>query len=246
MGFVDDTRKFNNQNTIATSLEENVIMDVKKWQTVSNIVAGKLNLEKCGSYIITWKYDKKGKLVMDDTTEYNLEIPDINGAIKRIKSLKSSEAYKYLGVTTAPNENRNDTRKVIQKICHTFKVALYKARITHEEAYLALHIFFLPKITYQLPCYYMSENEMTNMQKIYEPMVISKMGYNCKWERSLRYGTHGIGSIQIPNLYLEQTIQQVMFLMKALNNKDMANLMDNVLDTYQFQLGIGNDMFQED
>lgn len=30
MGFVDDTRKFNNQNSIATSLEENVIMDVKK------------------------------------------------------------------------------------------------------------------------------------------------------------------------------------------------------------------------
>lgn len=138
---------------------------------------------------------------MYDTTEYNLQIPDTNGAIKRIKLLKSSEAYKYLGVTTAPNGNRNDTRNVIQKICHKFKVVLYKARITHEEAYLALHIFFLPKITYQLPCYYLTENEMTNIQKIYEPTVISKMSYNCKWERSLWYGTHEIGSIQIPNLY---------------------------------------------
>ena len=92
LGFVDDTRKFNNQNTVGTTLEENVVLDLLQWKKVSSIVAGKLNLKKCGSYILTWKYDNKGNLIMDTTTDYSIQMPVENNKATNIKLIKSSRS----------------------------------------------------------------------------------------------------------------------------------------------------------
>ena len=75
LGFVDDTRKFNNQNTHGDTMEDNIIHDLQQWEKISHVIAGKLNLSKCGCYIIKWHYNKKGNYVMDTTTKYDIQMP---------------------------------------------------------------------------------------------------------------------------------------------------------------------------
>ena len=244
IGFVDDTRKFNNQNTRADTLEDNVILDLQQWKKSTSLIAGKLNLTKCASYILTWEYNKKGYLQMNTNIEHGIKIQDDDGTIKTIPSLSANEAYQYLGITTAPNGNRIDAKKRIHTLCSQFRMSMFRAPITHEEAYIALNVFFMPKITYQLPCYYLHQNEMGNMQKIIEPVTISKIGFNNRWEKALRYGNHDMGSLMIPHLHLEQTIQKLQFLIRAMKNAKTTQLINNVLDIYQLQLGVAHDIFK--
>ena len=68
------------------------------------------------------------------------------------------------------------------------------------------------------------------------------MGFNCKWERSLRCGNHALGSLQVPHLYLEQTIQQISFMTRMLHNPDTQKIMENILDVYQLHIGLENDI----
>ena len=82
---------------------------------------------------------------IDTTTEYEIMMPNQDCIETRIKSLHRGEAYKYIGITTALNRNRTDSQKSLQKICSTFKVALHKAKITHEETSITLNVVFFQK-----------------------------------------------------------------------------------------------------
>ena len=84
---------------------------------------------------------------------------------QHIKRYDIKDAHKYLGITTAPNGNKTDTINALTKICTTFAHNLSYATITADEAYLALTTRFLPKIRYQLPCYYLSQSDMRKSPK---------------------------------------------------------------------------------
>ena len=120
LGFVDDTRKFNNINTKG-SITENVSFDLMKWKKMSQIIAGKLNIEKCGYYTLQWEYNKKGCLAMMNTDNEDVYIQDETTNTRQIvKKFKNNQAYKYLGITTAPDWNTYDSKASITKICQQF------------------------------------------------------------------------------------------------------------------------------
>ena len=186
LAFVDDTRKFNNNNNKHPQVHENILDDLKTWQRMSNIIAGKLNISKCGYYILQWHYNQQGymEMINSDKSEISLH-SDANNTTQAIKRYNISDAYKYLGITTAPNGNKQKTIQVLTKICSSFAYDLSRANLTPDEAHLAMTSRFLPKILYQLPCYYLSQHEMQSLQKIYEKPLIQKLGYNHTWPKAL-------------------------------------------------------------
>ena len=103
---------------------------------------------------------------------------------------------------------------------------------------------FLPKIRYQLPCYYLSQTDIDKLQKIYETSLLQKIGFNHIWPKDLRYGNHNIGSLRIPNLYLEQFLHQLDILLRMLHNNATKTCMNNVINTYHLQYGGEQDPLQ--
>ena len=85
---------------------------------------------------------------------------------------------------------------------------------------------------------------MQSLQKIYEKPLIQKLGYNHTWPKALCYGHHSLGRIRIPNLYLEQFLQQLNILLRLIKNKDTKNLINNIINTYQLQVGSEYDPLQ--
>ena len=88
---------------------------------MSQMIAGKLNIEKCGYYTLQWEYNKKGCLVMMNTDNEEVYIhDDTTNTRKIVKKNKNNQAYKYLGITTAPDGNTHDSKESITKICQHF------------------------------------------------------------------------------------------------------------------------------
>ena len=85
---------------------------------------------------------------------------------------------------------------------------------------------------------------MDKLQKIYESSLLQKLGFNHTWPKDLRYGNHNIGSLRIPNLYLEQFLHQLDILLRMLHNNATKTLMNNVINTYHLQYGGEKDPLQ--
>ena len=100
MSFVDDTRHYNNMNTIMNSLEENIAHDSHIWKKLLSFSGGSQNIAKCVAYIIEWYFTKKGLLKM--INDHDSDIPTFN-TNEIIKRKNNNEPFKYLGITTSPN-----------------------------------------------------------------------------------------------------------------------------------------------
>ncbi len=165
LAFVDDTRKFNNIILKHPKIHENILDDLQTWQQMSNLIGGKLNIEKCGYYILSWCYINQGYMEMENSSHPDIAINTLDtNKTQHIKKYDINDDYKYLGITTAPNGNKLDTTNALKK-CVTFANKLSHATITADEAHLGLTTRFLPKIRYQLPCYYLSQTDMENFKK---------------------------------------------------------------------------------
>ena len=64
IGFVDDTRKYNNQNTTYPTIPENVRSDLLTWEKITELAGGAVNKQKCGYYSVTWQFNTRGQLTM--------------------------------------------------------------------------------------------------------------------------------------------------------------------------------------
>ena len=116
LAFVDDTRKFNNINLKHPKVHENILDDLQTWQQMSNLIAGKLNIEKCGYYILSWHYNNQGYMEMENSSHADIAINTLDtNKTQHIKKYDINDAYKYLGITTAPNGNKTDTINVLKK-----------------------------------------------------------------------------------------------------------------------------------
>ena len=74
MSFVDDTRQYNNKNTLSTKIVENIEYDSNIWKRLLSFSGGKQNLAKCAAYIIQWHYSKKGILQMLNNPNIDINI----------------------------------------------------------------------------------------------------------------------------------------------------------------------------
>ena len=113
-----------------------------------------------------------------------------------------------------------------------------KANINEDDAERALRYKFIPKVNYQLGSYSLTQSQYEELQNIYEPYTISKMGYNQHWPKALRYGNVNEMGLNLPNLYLEQFILHIKNIQELLLNDETNILMINVLQMFQLSAGI--------
>ena len=124
-----------------------------------------------------------------------------------------------------------------------FVFSMNHASITSNDADVAFRTIFIPKLRYNLHVGSLDEKELISLQKVYEPYVISKLGYNRKWPKEYKYGSHDIGSLDLPNLYLQQTLAQISIIQRMYKHDKHTNLIHNILSTFQLQAGIQGDIF---
>ena len=177
------------------------------------------------------------------------DLPDLKITIDNnqstIQRLSIHDKQKYVGITTSPSGDINHPIQALKKICNTFIYDINRANITREDMDIAFRTMFLPKLFYQLTLYSLPEKQLNMIQQTYEKHVVSRSGYCNTWPKELRYGTHHIHSLRLPNLHLEQTASQINLIHRFLTNTHTNKLIENVFDMFHLQAGTQYDPFEK-
>lgn len=129
--------------------------------------------------------------------------------------------------------------------CSEFIYALNNANINHYEDELVFRTIFIPRLNYQLKVSSLTQKQLSSLQEVYEPHVIAKLGFNRSWPKEYKYGTHQIGSLNLPNLFLDQTVSQLQIVIRFYQHEKHHTLINNVLETFLLQAGLHGDILAQ-
>ena len=151
---------------------------------------------------------------------------------------------KYVGIVTSTNGDHRHPLKYLRSICHTFIQQLQKSYINREDADIAFQYMFKPKIMYQLMLSSIPNDDLIALQRTYEKYIIAKKGFNSNWPLQLRYGTHNMLGLELPNLHVEQTAAQLRIIVKFVKTPKYHDLINHVLNMLQLQSGLTKDILE--
>ena len=245
IGLVDDKRQYANDwtNNSEITICNNLQTAASSWEQILHTSGGALELFKCAWYLIQWDFTSSG--IPFISTKPNNNTIDITSSSDKkqrsIQNLTIHETCKYLGVTSAPDENQTHQYNVILKNAKTGAYIITANPFNHHQAFLYFVSHLLPKLTSPLTSAALTTKQYNKIEGAFHPSVIAAMGYNRTWPIALRYGTHLYGGLQMKSLEVEALIKKIQCLRSLMNKKKHKNFLSlcflgfNTLQAHVFQ-----------
>ncbi len=89
----------------------------------------------------------------------------------------------------------------------------FKARLTHTDTLFSLHSSILQKMAYPLAVTTFTEQQCAELMKPILSVGLPKIGCICSMPRAVVHGPIKMAGLNIPNLYTEQAITQIVMLL---------------------------------
>ena len=113
------------------------------------------------------------------------------------------------------------------------------ANISSTEKLLLIPVYIHTKLRYIFASTSFSKEQCANLDKIYCPTIISKMGMNRKREIPILHGSHKYGWQQIPTSWNLQGLAHVQLLVGHLQLNDLIGQhMRHIIDYLYLYLGV--------
>jgi Reverse transcriptase (RNA-dependent DNA polymerase) len=184
-GFVDDTSIFSNNkfnNTDLISLKEHLKQDGTWWAGLLEATGGKLELQKCFYYLLTWKFNKKGNASPQPTTEQHdnhnkiqVDHNNKNNIPLQQKDIKTS--HKTLGTfKTVTGCEKDHYKYLLNKSNDYAEMALF-GQLSRRQTKLAYTYNYIPALSYSLTAMCLSEQQLESIQQKALTQFIRLMGY---------------------------------------------------------------------
>jgi len=172
----------------------------QKWTDTSQLGGTRLNQSKGRWYLYYWIWDNgKARLASIDESPAELTVRD-DGVQTTIKRMEPNIGTRMLGYRLDPECNENDEYKFrtneIKEFINKFNIA----PINRMEAKLAHEGILVARLGYILAMTTFDDKRCLTLQRLYEPTVMKKRGFNRSMPLAIRYG---------PTEYAGQGIQQV-------------------------------------
>ena len=146
MGFVDNTRQYNNKFHTSPNIIERLKKEALMWQTWLSLTGGSIRTDKCAYYILKWS--KKGTMELTNTTSEEIRINNDKSTDKNntkvIEQLSTDQPFTYVGITTTPNRNTFRSKTKIKEICRTFTHTINTSQLPHKYYHIAQTISSYP------------------------------------------------------------------------------------------------------
>ena len=115
-----------------------------------------------------------------------------------IQQKEPTDFLETLGVWTSPSGSMSKQFKTTSEKLRDIIINRNAANISSIEASLLIPIYIHTKLRYIFASTSFSEEQCANLEKIYLPTIISKMGMNRKTAIPILHGSHKFGGQQIP------------------------------------------------
>ena len=119
-----------------------------------------------------------------------------------------------------------------------FGKSLYKAPLTHYEAYVAYQSRYQSIASYPFPVTTFSTKQLETMQKQCMRLMLPKLGLNRNTPRAIIFGPKKYGGLQLMNLVLEQPIKQINATIGHVRRKDrVGSALISTMRDLQIEVG---------
>jgi hypothetical protein len=163
----------------------------------------------------------------------------------QIDEIKTTEPYKLLGIQMAPADNQKGNIKMLKEKIEKMITLTKTANLPPAEMETCLHSIILPTLKYGQSAMSIPKITILEIQKPLINIILPKIGYNRHTPRALVYASKKYGGLAIPNLYTEQGIAQVKYIIGAMRNKcETTDLIRALMETYNITTGTLEQPFQ--
>jgi len=187
---------------------------VTNWEGLLCATGGALVLDKCFWYLIDQKWaDGKWQYQSKHTITGDIKVVNAMGKLHTILRLEVTEARHTLGVRLAPDGNLTVEFQYLKTTATEWKHRMEKARLTHTDALFSLRSSILWKMAYPLVVTTFTETQCNDLMKPILSVGLPKIGCNRSMPRAVVHGPLGKAGLNIPNLYTEQAVTQLIMLL---------------------------------
>ena len=125
VGFVDDTKQFNNIFGKHNDIIQNLKIDAQLWSNLLQLSGGAVNLGKCEYLVMTHKQMDNGTIRIYDASANPLIIQE-GETNNEMTMILCTTPQKYVGIVTSTNGDHRHPLKYLRSICHNFIQQLQK------------------------------------------------------------------------------------------------------------------------
>jgi len=245
--FVDDTDLCISGHSDGTQTARCMQNLVTNWEGLLCTTGGTLVPEKCFWYLIDQQWSD-GKWTYQSTklTPGDLKVVDATGKLHTIPQLEVTEAWRTLGVRLASDGNSMAEFQYLKTTATEWKHKMDKARLTHTDALFSLRSSILQKMAYPLVVTTFTEHQCSELMKPILSIGLSKIGCIRLMPRAVVHGPLGQAGLNIPNLYTEQAVTQLIMLLRyGSNPREQTGLLLRALaEAMQLETGLAGELMQ--
>jgi len=171
---------------------------------------------------------------------------DAVGKLHTIPCLDVTEAQRTLGVRLTPDGNSMAELNYLHVTALEWKQKMERAHLTHTDALFSLRSSILRKLAYPLAVTTFTEQQCAEVMKPILGAGLPKIGCIHSMPRAIVHGPLEQAGLNIPNLYAEQALTQLVMLLGHGHScsSQMGILLRALAESMQLETGLAIEPFQ--
>jgi len=248
--FVDDTSFLINEvtnkvDTLVTKAEKLI----NTWLTILRITGGDLSIPKTTWSLLQFDPESPQSKILYTPPTQNIHIhnngPSDTPTPIPLRNIPPHQGERYLGIRLALDGNMTQEYTFRQAQAQQYKQEVFKSSFNKKEAWLSYHAVWIPRMRYCLPLTTFTQQQCRRVQRSSFEAALPKMGLNRNFPRVVLHGPLKFGGLAIPNMYNDQCILHIRWIIKMLRCKTtLTNLFTIHCRYTQLEAGLGTSIFE--
>jgi hypothetical protein len=221
---------------------------MQAWETLLHTVGGKLEINKCKLVQFKWIMDKWGtpQLITDiSTTPLYIQDHETNNQIQ-IQEISTAIPYKLLGIQMCFNGDNKAQADALNRKCEKMATAFSGCELCPSETKQGYHSIFLPGARYGMSATTLTKTQLCKSQQLIISIILPKLGFNRNIPRQVVYAPTHFGGIGLSDLYIEQGLAQLKFILTHLRTRtDITDTITLLIESYMIPAGTLHSPFDQ-
>lgn len=156
-----------------------------------------------------------------------------------VPSISATTTYKLLDIQIAINGNQREQYKKMKEKYKIHTSMFAQCHFHPSNIQTGYNQVFLSVIKYTLAASSLTEKQCLQLQTNVKSIVLNKLGYNTHTPIEITYTSKQFGGIELQDLYVEQGILHIMFLIQHLRAQlETASIILKTIKAFQIQSGL--------
>ena len=256
-GYVDDVTGWTNcarqlredthGQTEVSPIQSQLQQLAQDWEHLITCSGGRLELSKCFYYLLQWTFQEHGRPRLRNLPPSTISIKDTtDGRPYQIHHKPVDVPHRTLGAYISPNSNESQAIEAISTKARWFAQHTRITKLSAADIQMVCRIKYLPAMLYILITSAIPEAQLQKAQRPATMQFATALGYNRNFPLALLHSPPRLGGTPIPDLYIEQGTQHILFLLRHLRTPSMLQrTVQVVLDWYQLVSGLGQSVWTD-